>query len=169
MGEENAKLILRESAAPLELLPDYGLWPFWLAGIVLFLLAVGLIIWWKTRKPAAVDPAFLRESAFREACDGLQASRPTDARDAAVQTSLILRKYLSVAAADPALFETHEEFIARQDALKALTTEARAAAGEGFSMLARLKYAAEIPGKAVEQVVSEARSLLETLHRGFAK
>ncbi len=169
MEEENAKLILRESAAPLELLPDYGLWPFWLAGVIVVLLAVTLIIWRKTRKPAAADPAFLRESAFRDACAGLQSSTPSDARDAAVQTSLILRKYLSIAAQDPALFETHEEFIARQDALKALTDEARAAAGEGFSMLARLKYAAEIPGKAVEQVVAESRSLLETLHHGFAK
>jgi len=41
-----------------------------------------------------------------------------------VLASLILREYLSSAAGDPALFETHEEFISRHDALQSLTPDA---------------------------------------------
>jgi hypothetical protein len=160
---------LRDSAAPLDLIPDHGLWPWWLAAGIIVLLGIALIIHIKTRKPGAVDIAAARESAYRDASAGLQQCAPEDAREAAVQSSLILRKYLSIAAADPALFETHEEFISRQDALHALSESARNAAGDGFSKLAALKYAPEIPGKAAAEVVTESRSLLETLHQGFAK
>jgi hypothetical protein len=91
-----------------------------------------------------------------------------DVRNAAVLASLILRKYLSIAAGDPALYETHEEFVARHDALSALAAEARAATAEGFGRLAALKYAPEIPAAAEEEVIAQARTLLETLHHGFA-
>lgn len=83
-------------------------------------------------------------------------------------SSLILRKYLSAAANDPALFETHEEFISRHDSLQALKPEARAAAEAGFTRLASLKYAPEIQEDAPAQVIADSRALLETLHQGFA-
>lgn len=169
MNGDDTILTLRESAAPLDLIPDHGLWLWWLAAGIIVLLGIALIIYIKTRKPAAVDIAAARESAYKDASGGLQQCVPADAREAAVQSSLILRKYLSIAAGDPALFETHEEFISRQDALQALTEDARNAAGHGFSNLAALKYAPEIPGKAAAEVITESRSLLETLHQGFAK
>ena len=84
-----------------------------------------------------------------------------------MQTSLILRKYLSLAADDPALFETQEEFIARNDALVSLTETARAACAAGFARLAAFKYAPEVPDVPPAAVVDNARELLETLHRGF--
>ena len=84
-----------------------------------------------------------------------------------MQTSLILRRYLSLAAEDPALFETHEEFIARNDALLSLSDAARAACATGFARLAACKYAPEVPAMAPATVVAEAHELLETLHRGF--
>jgi hypothetical protein len=88
-------------------------------------------------------------------------------REAAVQCSLILRHYLSVAANDPALFETHEEFISRHDSLKALTELARAACEAGFARLASLKYSAGFPDINPPEVVTESQALLETLHHGF--
>ena len=86
---------------------------------------------------------------------------------AAVLASLTLRDYLATAADDPALFETHEEFIARHDSLAALTEKARAAAAAGFSRLAALKYAAEPPASTASLVIESARTLLDELHRGF--
>lgn len=169
MNGDDTKLVLQDPAAPLDLIPDHGLWPWWLAAGIIVLLGIALIIYIKTRKPAAVDIAAARASAYRDASAGLQQCVAADAREAAVRSSLILRKYLCVAAADPVLFETHEEFISRQDALYALTEDARNAAGHGFSNLAALKYAQEIPGKAAAEVISESRALLETLHHGFAK
>ena len=58
------------------------------------------------------------QAAFAEACAAMAAISTADVRDAAVLSSLILRKYLATAAGDPALFETHEEFVARHDALQ---------------------------------------------------
>lgn len=168
MNENATGLELQDAASPEALLPDHGLWPWW-SGAVLLAVAIAVILFlvFRKRKTAAADPRKLREDAFREALGALSAIKADDPRDSAVQCSLVLRKYLSVAAADPALFETHEEFIARRDALHALTESARAAAESGFGRLAALKYGPEIPGTPAVDVISESRGLLETLHHGF--
>jgi len=168
MNESAAGLELRDSAPPEALLPDHGLWPWWLGAAVLVMLLAAALVF-KRRKPAVFDAEKAREEACREARAALADTRAADARAAAVQCSLVLRKYLSAAAADPALYETHEEFILRHNALNALTEEARAAAESGFSRLAALKYGPEIPATPAAEVIAESRALLETLHHGFAK
>jgi hypothetical protein len=168
MNENSTGLELLDAASPESLLPDHGLWPWWAGAVPLAVaIAVALYLVFRKRKAAAKDPRKVREAAFREAVAALPDIQTDDPRDAAVQCSLVLRKFLSVAAADPALFETHEEFIARQDALLALSENARAAAGSGFSRLAALKYGPEIPGTPAADVIAESRGLLETLHHGF--
>ena len=167
MDPPTQKLTLLEPASPDALLPDGGLWPWLLAAAaigVLVVLALRVVL--KNRRPSAQRHS-IRHAAFAEALRALAAATATDVRDAAVQSSLILRAYLAAAAGDPALYETHEEFIARHDALQAVTADARAAAQLGFSRLAALKYAPQPPAVAAEQVVEEARALLETLHHGF--
>lgn len=168
MNEKTTGLELKPPPAPEALLPDHGLWPWWAAAILLA-AAIALVLYlvFRKRKPAAADARKVREDAFREAIGSLSGIRTDDPRDAAVQSSLVVRKYLSVAAGDPALFETHEEFIARQDALQALNETARAAAEKGFTRLAALKYGPEIPGTPAADVIMESRALLETLHHGF--
>jgi hypothetical protein len=168
MNNKATGLELQDAPSPETLLPDHGLWPWW-ANAVLLAIVIGVVLFlvFRKRKTAAVDPRKVREEAFREALGALTNSRTDDPRDAAVQCSLVLRKYLSVAAADPALFETHEEFIARRDALQSLTEAARAAAASGFESLAALKYGPEIPGTPSAKVIAESRGLLETLHHGF--
>ncbi len=168
MREDGNRLVLQESTAPVELLPAFGLWPWWLAVSILALATIAVLVFLKTRKPATVEIGKIRETAFREALAALETTTAEDARGAAVLSSLALRKYLSVAASDPALYETHEEFISRRDALQPLTAAARAAADAGFSRLAALKYAPEIPGTPAAEVTAESRALLETLHQGFA-
>lgn len=169
MNGDSSRLVLQESATPEDLIPDHGLWPWWLAAAIIGVLVISAVLVFRKRKPTAADPAKLRESAFREALSALAETSTGDARGAAVQSSLVLRKYLSIAAADPSLYETHEEFISRQDALMALTETARAAAEVGFSRLAALKYGPEPPGTPAAEVITESRALLETLHHGFAK
>lgn len=160
-------LHVMEPASPEALLPDASLWP-WLAAAaaiaVLVLLAIVVIL---HKKPPAASPRALRNAAFAEAVRALAATATSDVRDAAVQASLIVRQYLAAAAGDPALYQTHEEFVARHDALQAVTAATRAAAQAGFSRLAALKYAPEVPAVAPAQVLAEARALLETLHHGF--
>lgn len=157
-----------EPASPEALLPDSGLWP-WLAAAAIAVLVVSVVmIVLKKKKPSVTSHRALRNAAFAEAIAALAKTTTTDVRDAAVQSSLILRNYLSIATGDPALFETHEEFVARHDTLSALTTAARTAADDGFSRLAALKYAPGTPPAAPAEVIAESRALLETLHHGFA-
>ena len=168
MEGKTAGLELMEPASPEALMPDSGLW-FWLAIASMVVLAgILLLIYLRRRKPFAVNSGRIRKAAFAEALAALANTRTEDARDAAVQTSLILRKYLLAVAEDPALYETHEEFVLRGDALHALTPEARAAAEAGFTRLAAMKYAPGMPAAAAADVIAESRDLLETLHHGVA-
>ena len=114
------------------------------------------------------DPKSLRNAAYQDAISGLDPNSATDPRDAAIRSSLVLRRYLSVAAADPALFETHEEFVSRHGALAALKPEVRETTSQGFAKLAAMKYGPESPATDPRGIMSDARQLLDTLHRGFA-
>lgn len=170
MNGEPTTLELRDAGIPDALMPSYGFEWWWLVAGIFFLAAVLVVVMLLIRgKAKPPTPAMLREAAYRDALAALSDSSPDDARSAAVLTSIIVRKYLSIAAADPALFETHEEFIARHDALHAFTPEARAAAETGFTRLAALKYAPRQVDASPADVISESRTLLQTLHHGFAK
>jgi hypothetical protein len=167
MPETDPRLQFAAPPSPEALLPAYGLWPWWVAGGMLLLLAIVAII--RTRRKKTVyDPVAARNAAFQEALAAMKEASAENPREAAVKTSLILRRYLSTAASDPALFETHEEFISRHDALQALTPDARHATESGFSRLAALKYAPETPEADPKTVIAESTSLLQTIHIGFA-
>jgi len=168
MSEKASGFELMEPASPEALLPDSGLWPWFVAAGIVVALVIILILLLRKKKSSAVNLTKIRDAAFTEAMTALVETRTSDVRDTAVRSSMILRKYLSTAAGDPALFETHEEFVARHDALKALNVEARAATEVGFTRLAALKYAPGTPDTAPESVVAESQALLKTLHHGFA-
>jgi hypothetical protein len=157
---------LMEPASPESLVPDYGLWPWYLAAACVVIVLIALVFILKNRK-ARLDPQSIRNAAFDEAATALAGITTGTARDTAMWASLVLRRYLSAAARDPALFETHEEFIGRRDSLKELSADAQAAAQAGFTRLAALKYAPEIPAAIPQEVIRDSRALLETLHRGF--
>ncbi|MEO5913385.1 MAG: hypothetical protein ABIS50_04075 [Luteolibacter sp.] len=159
---------LLEPPSPEALLPDPWVetWMIVAAAALLFGL-LALVIFLRRKKSATADPMAIRQAAYSEAVAALEAIRSTGTREVAVQGSLIVRKYLSAAAGDPALFETHEEYISRHEALKNFTDEARTAAGTGFTRLATLKYAADVPDVAAAEVIAGSRALLETLHHGF--
>ena len=167
MNEKTANFELLEPARPEDLIPDSRVEPWMIISAIALLLVVAVILIFRKRKPVPVDPLAARNAAYQDAETALAKMTAQQSRDAAVQTSLILRKYLSLAADDPALFETHEEFISRRDALNTLTDDARKASETGFTRLASLKYAAEIPDVSPQDVVTESRALLETLHHGF--
>lgn len=167
MSETSRGLELNEPVSPEALIPDIGLWPWFAAAALLLVLLIAVMLLLKLRRTKG-DPLAARNAAFAEARSALETARPANPRDAAVQVSLILRRYLSIAAGDPALYETHEEFISRHDALAALTPETRAAAEAAFSQLAANKYAPEAPASDPADIIGQARVLLDNLHRGFA-
>jgi hypothetical protein len=168
MNEASGNFELFEPTSPEVLVPDAWIEP-WMVGVALVLVAAAIAVYLyrKRKKTTVEDPQAARLAAFESAKTQLDEIRTTNTREAAVMASLILRKYLSTAAADPALFETHEETISRHEALQGFSDEAKSAATHGFSNLAALKYAPEIPDVAVERVIVDSRTLLATLHQGF--
>ncbi|MCX6880075.1 MAG: hypothetical protein NTW21_40670 [Verrucomicrobia bacterium] len=166
MGEDNLTFELKEPKTPEALLPhDYSLLAWLSPALLALLVLLVLLVRWR-RRGTPQSPQARRHLAFKEAASALAQISAPQAHQAAVQASLILRKYLSLAADDPALFETHEEFVARHAALAILTEHARAACETGLRRLAALKYAPEAPAVDATTVVAEAGILLETLHHG---
>lgn len=168
MQEQTTTLELRDAGLPDGLIPTHSLVWWWAVGVAVVVAGIALVRWLKRRKPAAPDAQKIRQQAWQDADKALAEISSSDPRGTAVQSSLVVRKYLSIAAQDPALFETHEEFIARHDSLGALTPAARVAASDGFARLAKLKYAPVPPEAEARAVLTESRELLRTLHHGFA-
>ncbi len=167
MNEKPATFELLEPASPECLVPDSWLEPWMMVVAVLLVIALLAVVILKKKKVVPLDPLAVRQAAHAAAAAAIDKIGAVPAREAAVQSSLILRRYLSVVAGDPALFETHEEYVSRHEALKAFSEDARSAAGLGFARLAAMKYAAEIPDMATDEVIAGARKLLETLHHGI--
>ncbi len=167
MKNSPASFELLEPVLPEALVPHswIELWMILTLLGILLIAATWLILRKKIKAPR--DPLLIRNAAYQSASTAFSELSPQDARDAAVQCSLILRRYLSAAANDPALFETHEEFISRHDALNALTEATRKSSECGFARLASLKYAADIPKVSALEVMTESKALLDTLHHGF--
>jgi hypothetical protein len=170
MSEETLNFSLREPVSPEALVPDSRLEPWMIFVTIATILIITLAVFAIRRRQqtARSQPAAARDAAYALACAALEKTAPLGARDSAVQSSLALRTYLASAAADPALFETHEEFIGRHDSLKALTENVRQAAENGFNRLATLKYAATLPSIDAAEIRREAYELLTTLHHGFS-
>lgn len=169
MNEKSATFELLEPASPEALIPDSRVEPWMIyPAAALLALLVALAVWmFKRKKTATVNPLAIRQAALAEASAALDGIGPVAAREAAVRCSLILRKYLSVVARDPALFETHEETLSRHEALKDFSEEARGTATLGFTRLAAIKYAPQAPDMETEQIITGSRVLLETLHHGY--
>lgn len=150
------------------LLPAFGPW-VWVAAAAALLAAAGLAIFLLRRRAARGGTAdSMKQAAYRDALAALDDMTGASAREAAVRCSLVLRNYLVKALSDPALFETHEEFVARHDALQGLEPAARESARRCFANLSQAKYAPEGPARTPGEIVDESRGLLETLHRGLA-
>jgi hypothetical protein len=168
MDETPQTFELQEPASLESLIPSVSYTPWIIGGASLLVLLLVMFAVLKSRKPSKeLDPDALRRAAFLEAGTALTKVEAANPREAAVQSSLILRRYLSIAAGDPSLYETHEEFISRRDSLATLSTAAREACGQGFDRLAALKYAPQAPAGDPSTVVDAGRTLLNTLHHGF--
>ena len=84
---------------------------------------------------------------------------------AATECSLILRRYLVALTGDPALFETHEEWVSRHDAIENLDADLQQQTRSLFSQLAEWKYAPADHGDEPSVVIEHSRNLLEALNR----
>lgn len=164
MAESNEDPMALRELVPVEpLLPDTGL-PAWAwFSISLAILAIaGLVMFLRRARTSLPDPLRAREEAYLRAQKALE-SAPGGMQEAATRVSVALRHYLADVCGDPALFETHEEFVARHEALASYPEDLRRVTAEGFSHLARLKYGPEGKGDPVA-LFNAARQLLDRLH-----
>ncbi len=165
MDENKDSFELIDTPQDIELVPTWQVeawWFFVAAGLILLLVAGFLFL--KRRRPA-VDPHSEKAEAYLEAKSALSVSGESGNRETAVEVSLILRRYLARSLNEPALFETHEEFIARHDGLVRLPEDVRTSTGEFFERLAAHKYAPEGgDAKARSALVTDGKSLLERIH-----
>ena len=167
MAEKSDDALVLRDLVPVEpLLPDPGMPPWAWVAIGLGVVAlIGLVIFLRRSKTAGpVDPRLAYEAAYARAQQELESVPAGGMQEAATRVSVVLRRYLAAVCGDPALFETHEEFIARHHALAGYPEDLRKVTAEGFSHLARLKYGREAPGDPVA-LFSAARQLLDKLHQ----
>ncbi len=163
---EEEALQLQDLVPPEPLLRDPGL-PLWVwlsiaLGVVLLAwLAVRLL----GRKAATPPPlADFHAQAYREALGTIEEAAQLDSREAATRISGALRHYLAVVCGDPSLYETHEEFLARHQALADFSAEAREQTATTFAHLAQLKYDKDRSGEPAE-LSRRGAALLENLHQ----
>lgn len=161
--EHTFELIEPEDA--LDLVPTWELEFWWFLvgfGAILVLLSVVLLV---KRRSTPADLGALKRAAYQEAVKDFEGTQEIEPRRSAVESSLILRKYLAKSLGEPALFETHEELISRDNSMAVLPDELRAEVGGYFAKLAKYKYSPEQygPGSSRE-ILDEGRKFLERIH-----
>lgn len=167
MNEKTNSFELREPASPEALVPASWVEPWMVLTLIFPVLIILAFFVFKKKRSPVTDPSATRRAAFNEAAAALAGIGSVLPREAAVQSSLILRRYLSVVANDPALFETHEEYVSRHEALKNFSEDARGSTALGFARLAAIKYSPATADMDTPQVISGSQSLLEILNHGL--
>ena len=66
---------------------------------------------------------------------------------------------------DPALYETHEEWVARHDSMEAFGEDLKQQTQSLFARLAEWKYAPDDLGDEPSAMVDQSRHLLEAIHQ----
>lgn len=134
-----------------------------LATLVVVLIA--LAVWLLMRKKAPATPAPTQEELALAAIDRLEANLPP-LRDCSMRLSMILRSFLTGEANDPALFETHQEFNLRVDALSSLPEPVQEPTRELLEVMAELKYAGDAPqdGEMARKLCEDTRGLIVRIH-----
>ncbi len=165
MEEKGNSLELVESRDAIELVPRWEpeAWWFFAASAVIAIAILAVLL--MRRKKPSVDLSKEKREAYAEAKAELVKIGGADLRETAIRVSVILRRYLSRSMNEPALFETHEEFVARHDGLKDLPDDVRSEVGGFFAKLAALKYAPDDIGSGdVQRINAGGAALLERIH-----
>ena len=163
MEETTPSLELRDIPDVSHMLP-HEWWPWWAwVRVVTGVFLLWLVISWLQAKSSQHDS--LRDRAVEDARQAVQEAKShTTAVALSTALSLALRRYLTIAFADPSLFETHEEFLARHDAVAALPENIRHALSEHFSTLCRYKYTPSEEHVDLSLLAPQASALLHQIH-----
>lgn len=166
MEEPQNSFKLIENRDAMDLVPTWGfeLWWFFALGAAICIAAL-IVLFLCKRKPKG-HSALDKERAYREALKELSGLNLDDLREMAMRVSLIVRTYLARHLEEPALYETHEEFVSRHDALAKLPDDTKLETRRVFAQLAEIKYG---PTGDVtmepDTLKREAIELLERIHK----
>lgn len=164
MEENENSFELVEPRDAIDLVPGWepqAWWYFAGAGAVLALVVLVLLL---MRRKTSPDPHREKREAYNEAKAEFGQAAGAEPRAEALRVSAILRRYLARSMGEPALFETHEEFVSRHEALKGLPDEIRDEVGAFFAKLAELKYAPALPEGDGTAIHAGGLALLERIH-----
>lgn len=164
MEKDQNKFELVENRDAIDLVPTWELQWWWFAAAVAVIATIVLVVLLVRRKKIVPDPARIEREAFERARKDLEKLEQEEV-EAPVQVSVILRRYLAESLGEPALFQTHEEFIGRHDALANFRDEVRTSIQEFFADLAAMKYAREgFETSQTDQLKNRSVELLERMH-----
>jgi heme exporter protein D len=164
MQEKVNSFELIESRDTIDLVPHWEpqvWWYFAAAGLVIVIVLLVMVL---GRKRAVGDAHKEKREAYIEAKKDFEKTQAVGVRETAVRVSVILRRYLARSMQEPALYESHEEFVSRHDALKDLPEDVRQSVAVFFARLAELKYAPEPPLAEPPQIHTGGLELLERIH-----
>jgi len=144
-------------------LPGTPLWYWWAAGVGAMAVILLLHRAWQILKPAPRATPPPKEDLFGPAMASLEELESSCGREdlsvIAARASLAVRVYLADSRSEPALYETAEEFQARQGILPS-------GANALLDELAEAKYAQSGPAKKKARgLIVRSRTCLEKLHR----
>lgn len=165
MADSKTKFELAESHDAMDLVPNWELewWHIVLSGSVLILVIIlGYLF---LRKSKIQNPNQAKLLAYQDALSGLEKLDTSIGKENVIIVSLVLRQYLAKAMNEPALYETHEEFIGRHDAIKGLSEDLKLEITNYFSKLAAIKYGPDEGAVAdVDTLKQGAIKFLERIH-----
>ncbi len=165
MEEKGKSLELAESRDAIDLVPTWDPQLWWIFAAIAGIAAIVLLMVLLFRKRPVIDTLKEKREAYLQAKAAFSEEEVTDPRKSAIQVSMILRRYLARSMNEPALFETHEEFISRHDGLKDLSEDLKSEVAAFFSKLAAAKYAPDdIVSVDAKSTHTEGAALLERIH-----
>lgn len=165
MADSKSNLELAESRDAMDLVPNWELEGWWIATAAVVLLLLMIAGWYLLRKKKVFDPSKAEHEAFQEALAGIEKLDASQGKENVIMVSLVIRTYLAQSLNEPALYETHEEFIGRHDAIKGLNEDLKGLIHSYFSELAAMKYGPD-EGQVIDVNVlkQQAVNLLERIH-----
>ena len=166
---EPSDLEMRDLIPAEPLLMEPG-WPWWVwasGALVLLILILGGFLLYRLLRNTTPAPATVDfHGAYRRAVAEVESSSDLPPRDSALRISGAIRLYLATVCSDPSLYETHEEFISRHEALSNFSPEIREVTARCLTRLASVKYSKPRNEKD-EDFAAESRSVLDQLHHAL--
>lgn len=171
MEDSTQDLRLIEPPSADGLMPHPITWGAWcvIGGVILLLVVIAILIWRNARQSPAATKEDLEQKARADAMAALADCAMINPNQTATECSLIVRRYLSELTGDPALYETHEQWVMRHDALEDFNDSFKEQIGELFSKLAALKYAPEHKGDSPAAIIENSRYVVDAAHREIAE